>query len=134
MMKRFEQNCCWPYSPVSQCSNGNLILIFSPLTVWCKNQHIGWIMSRANCNRIRIDQCYLQGIYINHKEIWRGESLKKWRMEEIYRSFWSHCYSPWLLWRFRYMFTWKKRFFCRNLQKKKKIIGNLSRNLVVNLV
>lgn len=30
-------------------------------------------MSRANCDGIRIDQCYLQGIYINHKEIWRSK-------------------------------------------------------------
>lgn len=46
-------------------------------TVGRENQHIGWLMSRAYRDRIRIHQCYLQGIYINHKEIRRSKFTLK---------------------------------------------------------
>lgn len=81
--------------------------------VWSENQHIGWIMSRTYCNRIRNDQLNLQSIYINHKEIRRSKCLHAhttWKSYDELRK--KNIAKPFSL----FFFHWKSplfKWFCR---------------------
>lgn len=78
----------WHLSFIIQIFSSTFIFFSFSFLVWSENQHIGWIMSRTYCNRIRNDQLNLQSIYINHKEIRRSKCLQSPRSHNMKIIWW----------------------------------------------
>lgn len=77
-----QKRCCKEMTYSLSLSLVNFIINkkFCHFTVWCENQHIRWIVSWENRNGIRIDQCYLQGIYIDYKEVRRSKFCNEFKI------------------------------------------------------
>lgn len=54
------------------CDDAVFHQLFPFLSVWSKNKHLRWIMSRTYCHCIRFDFRHLQSIHINYEKVWGG--------------------------------------------------------------